>query len=154
MSSSGNVALQYPPTPPTSLISDDDNDEVFSPIIGNPAQHVPYTPTRCSHPLHLCQQLTPIPDPPESPTPKNREPSDLFRPYNLLENPKRSAYPLPIVSTVIEGLHDLSLDAHIETNAYVTGCLNCGKPYEQVIEEAVADYIHQTAEPGGQGFET
>ena len=26
LSSSGNFALQYPPTPPTSLISDDDND--------------------------------------------------------------------------------------------------------------------------------
>ena len=41
----------------------------------------------------------------------------------------------------------MSLHAQIETNAYVTGCLVCGKPYKQVIEEAVADYLHQTAEP-------
>ena len=30
MSASGNLALQYPPNPPTSLISDDDDDEVFT----------------------------------------------------------------------------------------------------------------------------
>ena len=52
LSSSGNFALQYPLTPPTSLISDDDNDEVFTPIMGNPAQLVPYTPNRR---LHLLQ---------------------------------------------------------------------------------------------------
>ena len=39
----------------------------------------------------------------------------------------------------------MTLHAHIETNAHVTGCLDCGKPYKKVIE-AVADYLHQTAE--------
>ena len=38
VSSSSNFALQYPTTPPFSLISDDDNDEVFPPLTGNPAQ--------------------------------------------------------------------------------------------------------------------
>ena len=33
MSSLGYFTLQYPPTPPTSLIFDDDNDEVFTPIL-------------------------------------------------------------------------------------------------------------------------
>ena len=42
MSSSGNFDQQYPPTPPLSLISDDDNDEVFTPIFGNPDQLIPY----------------------------------------------------------------------------------------------------------------
>ena len=51
MSSSNNVALQYPLTPPNSIISNDDKDEVFTPIIGNPAQLVPYTPNR--HPRFL-----------------------------------------------------------------------------------------------------
>ena len=49
MSSSGTSAPQYPTAPPTSLISDDDNDEVLAPIIGNPAQLLPYTPKR--HPF-------------------------------------------------------------------------------------------------------
>ena len=37
MSSYGNSAPQYPTTTPTSLISDDDNDEVLTRIDGNPA---------------------------------------------------------------------------------------------------------------------
>ena len=74
--------------------------------------------------------------------------SDIFRPYDLPENPTTTTtYPLPTVFTVIEGLQDMSLHAQIETNADVTGCLVCGNPYEQVIGEAVADYLHQSAEP-------
>ena len=41
MSLSGTSALQYPTTPPIPLISDDENDEMFTPIIGNPAQFLP-----------------------------------------------------------------------------------------------------------------
>ena len=67
MSSSGNFDRQYPPTPPVSLISDDDNDEVFTTKIGNTAQLIPCTPNRRPHPIQLSQQLTPIPDTPESP---------------------------------------------------------------------------------------
>ena len=68
MSSSGNFALQYPITPPTSLISDDDNDEVPTPIIGNPAQILLYTPNHHPNPLQFCQQITSTPDTPESPS--------------------------------------------------------------------------------------
>ena len=90
MSQSNYSALQYPPTPPTSLLSDDDNDEMFTPISGNPAQIVPYTPNRCPQPLQLCQQFTPFPDTPDSPTPENCEQSDMFGPYDL-PNPSTSA---------------------------------------------------------------
>ena len=83
-SSSGKFALQYLTTPPTSLISDDDTDEVPTPIIGNPDQFLPYTPNRHSNPLQLCRQITPIPDTPESPTPENRGQSGIFRPYDIL----------------------------------------------------------------------
>ena len=41
MSLAGTSALQYPTTPPTSLISDDDNDEVLTPIFGNSTQFLP-----------------------------------------------------------------------------------------------------------------
>ena len=51
MSLSGTSTLQYPTTPPTLLISDDENDEVLTPIIGNPAQFLPYTPNRQPIPL-------------------------------------------------------------------------------------------------------
>ena len=63
---SGTSALQYPTTPPTSLISDDDNDELLTPINGNPAQFLLYTPNRHPIPPQLCQQITPILDTPES----------------------------------------------------------------------------------------
>ena len=71
MSSSGNFAPQYPTSPPTSLISDDDTDEVPTSTSGTSAQFLPYTPNRHPNPLQVCQQITPIPDMPESPTPKN-----------------------------------------------------------------------------------
>ena len=151
MSSSDNFALQYPSTPPASLSSVDHNDEVFTPKIGSPTQLVPYTPNRRPHALQFCQQLTPIPDTPESPTPENCGQSDIFRPYDLPENPTRSTYPLPTVFTVSEGLQDMSMHAHIENNANVTCCLVCGETYRQVIEEAAADYLQQTAEPRETG---
>ena len=87
MSLSGTSASQYPTTPPTSLISDDENDEMLTPIIGNPAQFSPYTPNRHPNPLQLCQQITPIPDTPESLTPENRGQSDIFRPYDIPNEP-------------------------------------------------------------------
>ena len=65
MSLFGISAPQYPTTPPTSLISDDENDEMLTPIIGNSAQFLPYIPNRHPIPLQLCQQITPIPETPE-----------------------------------------------------------------------------------------
>ena len=62
MSSSSNFALQYPTTPPTSLTSDDNNDEVFTPKFDNLAQLTPYTPIRHPTPLQLCQPTTPTPE--------------------------------------------------------------------------------------------
>ena len=55
ISVSGTSAPQYPTTPLTSLISDDENDEVLTPTIGNPAQFLPYTPNFHPIPLQICQ---------------------------------------------------------------------------------------------------
>ena len=35
-----------------------------------------------------------------------------------------------------------------QRNEWVTSCLVCGKSYDRVIEETVADYLDQTAQPG------
>ena len=83
MSLPGTSAPPYPITPPTSLISDEENDEMLTPTTGNPAQFSPYTPNRQPIPLQLCQQITPIPDTPESPTPENSEQPDNFRPDDI-----------------------------------------------------------------------
>ena len=37
---------------------------------------------------------------------------------------------------------------HPQRNEWVTACLVCGRSYDQVIEETVADYLNQTAQLG------
>ena len=97
--------------------------------------------------------MTPIPDTPESPTPENRGQPDIFRPYDLPGNPSTSAsYDNPCnISTVANGLQKLTLHPHPTRIEWVTGCLVCGKTYDQVIEKTVADYPDQTAQPGETG---
>ena len=55
MSLFGTSAPQYPITSPTSLIPDDEDDNTLTPITGNPAQLLPYTPNRHPIPIQLCQ---------------------------------------------------------------------------------------------------
>ena len=117
MSSSGNSALQYPTIPPTSLPSDNDNDKVLTPIVGNPAQFLPDTPNHHPIPLELCQQMTPIADTPESPTPENRGQSDNFRPDDIPDHPSSNLFNNPAnISTVANGLQNLTLHPHPQRN--------------------------------------
>ena len=149
MQLSGTSASQYPTTPPTSLISVDDNDELLTPIIGNPAQFLPYTPNRHPIPLQLCQQITPIPETPESPTPENRGQTCIFRPYDIPDPLSSTSLKNPTnISTGANGLQNLTLHPHPQRNEWVTGSLVCGKSYDQVVEETVSDYLKQTAQPG------
>ena len=141
-SNMGTETIFYPPTPNTSMISDDEDPTNLTPIIGNPEQYTPQIPPRRNHPIQLCQHVQPIPDTPESPTPENRGRSDDFYPDNIpLNNP-------PNIIAVADELRNLTLHPHPQSNEGVTGCLVCGKPYDQVIEETVADYLDQTAQPG------
>ena len=54
----------------------------------------------------------------------------------------------PNITTVADGLQNLTLHPHPQRNEWITGCSVCGKSYEQVIEGTVADYLNQTAQPG------
>ena len=45
-------------------------------------------------------------------------------------------------------MRNLTLHHHPQRNEWVTGCFVCGKSYDQVIEETVADYLNQSAQPG------
>ena len=84
----GTETIVYPPTPNTSLISDDEDPMNPTPIIGDPDQYTPQIPPRRNHPIQLCQHVRPIPDTPQSPTPENRWQSDEFYPDNIpLHNP-------------------------------------------------------------------
>ena len=83
-SNMGTETVFYPPTPNTSMISEDEYQTNPTPIIGNPEQYTP----RHNHPIQLCQRVQPIPDTPESPTPENRGQLDNVYPDNIpLNNP-------------------------------------------------------------------
>ena len=150
MSLSGTSAPQYPTTTPTSVISDDENDDMLTPKIGNPAQFLPYTPNRNPIPLQIRHKTTPIPDTPEPLTPDNRGHSDIFRPYDIPQQP--SSIPLnnppPNITTVSDELRNKTLHPNPQRKEWVTGCLVCGKSYDQVIDETAANYLNQTAQSG------
>ena len=76
--------------------------------------------------------------------------NQTFRPYDIPNEPSSTILnnpPPPIITTVTDGLQNLTLQPHPQRNEWVTGCLVCGKSYDQVIEETVADYLNQTAQP-------
>ena len=138
----GAETIVYPPTPNTSVISDEEDPMNPAPIIGNPAQYTPQIIPRRNHPIQICQNMQPIPDTPQSPTPENRGQSDDFYPDNIpLHNP-------PNIIAVTDELNNLTLHPHQQRHEWATGCLVCGKSYNHVIDETVADYLDQTAQPG------
>ena len=143
MSLSGTSALQRPTTRPTSLVSDDKNGDMLTPITGNLAHFLPYTPNRHAIPIQLCQQITPISDPRKSWA--IRQFSSRWYSQPTVINPIKQP---PKITTVADELRNLTLHPHPQRNEWVIGCLICGKPYDQVIEETVADYLNQTAQPG------
>ena len=142
-SNMGAETTVYPPTPNTSTISDDDDPMNPTPIIGNPDQYTPQIPPRRHHPIQLCQHVQPIPDTPQSPTPENRGQSSTPTISHYTTPP-----PPPNIVAVADELRNLTLHPHPHRNEVVTSCLVCGKSYNQVIEETVADYLNQTAQPG------
>ena len=148
-SNMGTETVFSPLTPNTSMISDDEDPMNPTPIIGNPEQYTPQIPQRRHHPIQLCQHVHPIPDTPESPPLKDQSPGDISRPCNLPYASSSTSLNNPInISTVDDRLRNFTLHPNPQRNEWVTGCLVCGKPYDQVIEETVADYLDQTAQPG------
>ena len=79
-------------------------------------------------------------DTPESPAPESRGQSDESYPDNIPVNNS------PNIIAVTDELNNLTLHPHPQRNEWVKGCLVCGKSYDQVIEETVADYLDQTAQ--------
>ena len=132
MSLSGSSAPQCPITPPTSLISDDEDIEMLTPIGGNRAQFLTYTRDRRS-----------IPETPESPTSENRgHTDDVLQPSLIPLNNS------PNIITLADGLRDMNLHPHRQCNERETRCLVRGKSYGQVKDETVADNLQHTEQPG------
>ena len=126
----GTETLFYPPTPNTSITSDDDKQMNLTPIIRNPEQKTSQIPERHNQPIQLCQYVKPNPDTPESPPPEHQGPRNICRPYDL-HNPSTSASfnKPPKISTKADGLQKLTLHPHPQRNEWVTGCLICRKSY-------------------------
>ena len=142
-SNMGTGTIVYPPTPNTSIISDDEDPMNPTPIIGNPEQYTPQISPRRNHPIQLCQHVQPIP------TRRNLPPRKIVG-SQTTSIPTISHYttPPPTIIAVTDELNNLTLHPHPQRNERVTGCLVCGKSYDQVIEETVADYLDQTSQPG------
>ena len=60
----------------------------------------------------------------------------------------RYTHPPPNIVAVSDELRNLILHPHPHRAETVTSCLVCGKSYDQVIAETVAEYLNQTAQPG------
>ena len=97
----------------------------------------------------MCQQFSLIPETPDSPILASRGDNDYFDLlFCLTIQHQRLINPLANGSTVVENLQKMSLHVHFENNAYVTGCLACGKSSDRVLYGTVADYFRQRAQPG------
>ena len=91
----GTETVLYPPSPKTSMISDDEYQMNPTPIVGNPEQYISQIPLGRNHPIQLCQHMQTITDTPESPTPENCGRSDILYPDNIpLNNPPISSQQL------------------------------------------------------------
>ena len=129
--------------------SDDEQQLSLTPITGNPERNTTQTRQRRNHPIQICQHLQSVSDTPESPPPEDQGQRYFRRPY-VLPNPSTSASysKPPKISTVADGLQNLTVHSHPARSKWVTGCLVCEKSYDQVKEETVADYLNQTTQPG------
>ena len=125
-SNNGTATVFCPPTPDTSMISDEDEQHSITPINGDPAQYVSQIPQLRNQPLQLCQQLQPVPDTPESPPPESQGQGNSFGPYDLPKPEPTTPYnSLPDVSAVAAGLQNVTIHTHPEHIQRVTGCLLC-----------------------------
>ena len=99
------------------------------------------------HPIELKQ--LPTKDNPESPTPSNKELTQLFKAYDLPNAPPLYNDPQQRQNNAFaQELKQWALHAHSEAQKQTTAFLVCGKPYEQVLEEATAEYLQRTAKTG------
>ena len=80
ISVSDTTTVHCPPTPKTSPVSNDDEDENLNKLIGNPWQRTPHVSQRRRHPIQMCHQLPTIPEIPGSATMEKWGHSDIFAP--------------------------------------------------------------------------
>ena len=148
----GRATVLCPPTPNTSMISDDDEHNSLTPIFGNPAENTLPIPQRGNHPIQPCQLIHFLRTHPNPRPLKIKVKETFLYHYDLPNSSAKTSYnSLSNVSLVAAGLPSSALHTHPEHNERVTGWLLCGKSFHDVLEQMVADTLRQTAPPGESG---
>ena len=107
-----------------------------------------YSPIHGPQPIELRQILL-TKDTPESPTPSDSASNKIFWPYGFPDTPPATNnLTISSINTVVQKLQKLALHANSEVAKQTSGCIVCGKSYEQVIEGTTADHLQQTTEAG------
>ena len=112
---------------------------------------------RSNHPIEVCRNIIPERDTPISPDTPNRRP-EIFRPYDLPgQGASTSALPtrdqaVDLISGHLENV-EIRREDEVSGQQRFSHCLICGRPYEQIVDEAVIDYLLQT-EKRGETMET
>ena len=97
----GTAVVFCPPTPITSMISDDDEQHCLPPRIGNPARYTSHIPQRRSHPKQLCQEVQTNPKALESPHLEGQDQSYIFRPTTYATHRQQHSQPPKQLMTII-----------------------------------------------------
>ena len=75
-----------------------------------------------------------------------RRSPNIFRPYDLSDTPPATnSNTVSNIESIIQKMQELVLQAHSKVGKQTSGCVVCGKSYEQVIESTTADYLQQMA---------
>ena len=98
---------------------------------------------RANHPIELCGQLTPAVDSPQSPPPHEKYPPASNFSSQATVAPS-SCHPLDDMASHFQRM---GISEPVDKPMF-SDCLVCGKTTEQIQDEAVIDYLHQTAIPG------
>ena len=102
---------------------------------------------RSNHPIEICRNIVPVRDSPFSPDTPNRRP-DIFRPYDI-PNQGASTSNMPAVDQAVDLLlgHlenvEIRRENDVNQQQKFSHCLICGRPYEEIVDEAVIDYLLQ-----------
>ena len=103
---------------------------------------------RPNHPIIICRDLRPNIDTPISPPPEERGPvCEQDIPSCSYSTSSTS------VETVANHFNDMSVCGNAGLLAY-SDCVVCGKPVQQIQDEAVNDYLNKTVVPGETLAET
>ena len=106
------------------------------------------------HPINSCSNLIPYVDTPQSPPEHERRfMNESFDDLSVTPtNNSVTQMPMMPMTNVGSPPQETNQANNGAAHEYFTDCLVCEKPYEQITDELVIDYIHKTEYPGESAF--